>query len=217
MYISDSCNILPREKMAHQGVSTLSDRELLTLIIGSGNRHHQVPAIAQALEVLMDKSNGRSSPEEMEKIPGMGRVKSARITAAMEYARRRFCPAPNQVSFPRDVLPLVRHMTQKPQENFITLTLNGAHEVINLRIVSVGLVNRTVVHPREVYWGAITDRAAALVVCHNHPSGSVEPSQEDRNVTRRLSEAGEILGIPLLDHVIIGRKGFFSFLEEGLL
>ncbi len=217
MYVKESFNILPREKLARSGASSLSDRELLALLIGSGNRQQPVGAIAEALQGLLDRSNAAVSAEDLTQIPGIGTAKAAVIAAALEYTRRRLCPAPNRVAFPRDVLPLVRHLADRPQETFTTLTMNGAHEVIRLRIISVGLVNRTVVHPREVFVGAIKDRAAALIACHNHPSGNLDPSREDREVTHRLYQAGETIGIPLLDHIIFSSRGYTSFLEEGQL
>jgi len=97
------------------------------------------------------------------------------------------------------------------------LTLNGAHWTIRRHVVTIGLANRTMVHPREVFWPAIRDNAVAIVVAHNHPSGQIDPSNEDREVTRRLVAAGEIIGIPVLDHVIIGRDRYYSFLESGLI
>lgn len=122
-----------------------------------------------------------------------------------------------RVRVPADVLPFVARYRKRSVEVFVVLALNGASEVIRVRQVSRGLVNRTLVHPREVYRGAIRDNAAAIVVAHNHPSGSVEPSGEDREVTRRLAAAGETVGIRLLDHVIVSTRGYYSFLEQGEL
>jgi DNA repair protein RadC len=115
------------------------------------------------------------------------------------------------------VLPLIRHLADRKQEHFVCVSLNGANEVIATRIVSVGLVNRTQVHPREVFADPITDRATAVIVAHNHPSGSLEPSREDLDITRQIKSAGEILGIKLLDHVVFNQKGYYSFCEKGLL
>ena len=95
------------------------------------------------------------------------------------------------------------------------VTLNGAHGVIRVREVTRSIANRSLVHPREIFWGAIQDRAVAVVIAHNHPSGNVEPSVEDGDVTRRLVEAGQVMGIPVLDHVIVSKRGYYSFLEEG--
>ena len=116
-----------------------------------------------------------------------------------------------------DVLPLVTHWADRPQEYFLVLSLNGAHEVIRLRVVSQGILDRTIVHPREVFVHPLSDRAAAVICAHNHPSGNTEPSQEDRDLTRRLREAGELLGIPMLDHVVFTQEGYYSFLEHNAL
>jgi len=122
-----------------------------------------------------------------------------------------------KISNPGDVYKALARYGNARNERFIVITLNGGHQVIATRIVSMGLVNRTIVHPREVFWNAIKDNAVGIVVAHNHPSGNLDPSQEDLDITRRLSEAGSILGISLLDHVIFHKKGFYSFVEHGLL
>ncbi|NCN05093.1 MAG: JAB domain-containing protein [Spirochaetales bacterium] len=123
-----------------------------------------------------------------------------------------------RISSPNDALQVLDRYRKAKQEHFICLSLNGNHVVEAVRIVSIGLVNRTVVHPREVFADPIVDRAAAVLLAHNHPSGNIEPSSEDREVTRRMKEAGNILGIPVLDHIILGKgDSYFSFLESGEL
>ena len=116
---------------------------------------------------------------------------------------------------PADVLPWVKRLLRRRQECFVVVTLDGDHEVIRVREVTRGIVNRTLIHPREVFWGAVRDRATAVVIAHNHPSGNVDPSAEDVDVTNRLAEAGRVMGILVLDHVIVSRSGYYSFLEEG--
>jgi DNA repair protein RadC len=116
---------------------------------------------------------------------------------------------------PTDVLPLVRHYADRKQEHFICISINGANEFITTRVVSVGLVNKTQVHPREVFADPITDRASAIIVAHNHPSGGLLPSQEDLEITKQLTSAGEVLGIKVLDHMIFNDKGYYSLLEKG--
>lgn len=118
---------------------------------------------------------------------------------------------------PADAWKALERYKNKSAEHFFVLTLNGAHEVIAVRIVSIGLLNRTVVHPREVFIHAIRDNSAALICAHNHPSGRLDPSPEDIEITNRLRAAGEIIGVALLDHVIFGKTGFYSFVEHGLL
>jgi len=120
-----------------------------------------------------------------------------------------------RISAPTDVLSVLDSFVCEEQEHFVAVTLNGAHEVIKTHTVSKGTANSTLVHPRDVFKPALTDNAVALIIAHNHPSGNTEPSQEDRDITNRLTEAGTLLGIEILDHVIVGRKGFYSFLENG--
>ena len=120
-----------------------------------------------------------------------------------------------KITAPGDAYPMLLEYSSERSEYFIVMTLNGQHEPINTRVISMGLVNRTLVHPREVFYPAVKDNAATILMCHNHPSGNFEPSQEDIEVTRRLNQAGKIMGIEILDHMIISEKGYYSFLEEG--
>jgi DNA repair protein RadC len=133
-----------------------------------------------------------------------------------QYIAERSAPYSIKISSPGDILPPLRRYRKLKQEAFVCISLDGAHQVTKVRVISLGLINRTVVHPREVYVGAIEDRAAAIILCHNHPSGNLEPSNEDHEITQRLKKAGEIIGIPVLDHVILGKgKEYYSFLESG--
>ncbi|HOX33941.1 MAG TPA: DNA repair protein RadC [Spirochaetales bacterium] len=206
-----------RERLACEGPASLSDAELVAALIGTGTRGRGVRELAEEVVELLD--SGRGAPEEaiLRRIGGMGSAKACAVAAALELGRRLYGPRETKLASPRDVYPLVAHWADRKQERFICCSLNGAHELIAARVVSVGLVNRTVVHPREVYADPITDRACAVVVAHNHPSGRLEPSPEDREITLRLKEAGETLGLVLLDHLIFSREGFYSFVEHGLL
>jgi len=114
-----------------------------------------------------------------------------------------------------DVVPIIARYAKRRQEYFIVITLNGAHDVMRVHVVTIGILNRTMVHPREVFVHAIRERAAAVIMAHNHPSGALEPSREDRDLTKRMTDAGELLGIQVLDHVIISKNGYYSFLEKG--
>lgn len=207
----------PREKLCFQGVASLSDAELLAILIGSGNRAARVEKITTLLLDLLDRSNGNVSADTLMNIPGIGKAKATLILASLEFSRRRLCPERKRIGFPRDVLPLVSHYANRKQEYFLSISLNGAHEVIAIRVVSIGLVNRSLVHPREVFADPLQDRAAAVVIAHNHPSGNLEPSAEDKQVTSRLRNAAELLGIVFLDHVIFSEEGYYSFLEHGEL
>lgn len=155
----------------------------------------------------------------LRQIQGVGPAKAAQMTACFELARRYLLHEPEKmkISSPQDVLPFVAHLAGKRQEHFSCLTLNGAGEVIENRVITVGLLNHSLVHPREVFADAITDRAASVILVHNHPSGTLEPSSQDVAITRQLAEAGSILGIRVLDHLIITKKGSISMREKGLL
>jgi len=121
----------------------------------------------------------------------------------------------SKIKQPSDILPALQKYVKRKQEEFIVVTLDGVHSIIKVRSITKGLVNKTVLHPREVFRPAIQDNATAIILAHNHPSGNVDPSAEDGAVTKRLRAAGEILGIAVLDHLIVGSRGYYSYLESG--
>ncbi len=203
--------------MLAKGASSLSDIELLALLLGSGSKGKNVLQLAADILPLIDSKNGKLTPDDLLTVRGLGMAKACLITAAYEFARRRIKPCGLKISQAADILPLVSHLTARPQEQFVSISLNGANEVIASRILTIGLVNATQIHPREVFSESITDRASAIIVAHNHPSGNLAPSEEDKNITLRLKCAGELLGIPLLDHVVFCTSGYYSFREQGLL
>lgn len=207
----------PRERLLSAGAGSLADADLVALMLGSGVSGRPVGQLA--LEVLgqLDRNSGRAEPGALQAIAGVGPARAASLAAAMELARRYQPDQSLRIRSPADVYPLIRHFADRPQEMFVSVSLNGAHQVVRVEVVSVGLVNRTMVHPREVFAPAITARAAALVVAHNHPSGILDPSEEDQRVTARLRAAGELIGIPILDHLIFSDRAFYSFLEAGQL
>nr|CBH36998.1 probable DNA repair protein radC homolog [uncultured archaeon]CBH37634.1 putative DNA repair protein radC [uncultured archaeon] len=150
-------------------------------------------------------------------IDGIGETKACQILASFELARRYFGKKDVKITFPSDVLPFVHDISDKRQEHFVCLSLNGANEVIGNRVVTVGLLNSNQVHPREVFSNPIVDRAASIILVHNHPSGDTEPSPEDVAITKRLVEAGELLGIKIHDHVIVSKNGYTSMKERGVI
>ncbi len=209
--------VLPRERLFQAGIESLHDEELIALMIGNGVAGSPVARVSHAVMQAIDRANGPPQRSALLAISGLGPAKAASICAGFEIARRVLCPGRRKVRAPADILPVVERFVERKQECFLSISLNGAHEITATRIVSVGLVNRTVVHPREVFADPLTDRAAAIVLAHNHPSGSLEPSAEDCEVTRRLVSAGQLLGIPVLDHVIFSARGYYSFLEHNEL
>lgn len=205
----------PREKLLQKGAEALSDQELIAILLGRGTEGHDVMAMAKKVLKVLDATNCNPTIKDLQEIEGMGPAKAALIKSAMEFSRRRIKPEGLKISFPPDVLPLIRHYADRKQEHFICVSLNGANEVITSRVVSVGLVNKTQVHPREVFADPITDRASAIIVAHNHPAGGLTPSKEDIEITNRLKSSGETLGIKLLDHIIFNHTHYHSFLESG--
>ncbi|MGL1890467.1 MAG: DNA repair protein RadC [Spirochaetaceae bacterium] len=210
-------HLQPREKAVQYGIKNLSDRELLTILLGSGSRENPVNKLATKILLLLDKTDGEVSTDDLQKIKGVGTAKATLIRASLEFSRRRLCPNVTKIAYPTDILPAVRHYVTRPQEYFIVISLNGAHEIITTNVVSIGILNRTLIHPREVFSDPLKERAASLILCHNHPSGNLEPSPEDKEVTDRLVSAGELLGIKVLDHIIFSDKHYYSFTEDSLI
>lgn len=206
-----------RERLALGGPSSLSDAELVAALLGTGTRGKGVHELAEEVLSLLDSSKNDLEAKALARLAGIGGAKASAICAALELGRRLYGVRDKKIASPGDVWPIVSHWADRKQERFICCSLNGAHELIATRVVSVGLVNRTVVHPREVYADPITDRACAVIVAHNHPSGRLAPSVEDRDITERLKSAADTLGIALLDHLIFSSEGYFSFVEHGLL
>jgi DNA repair protein RadC len=205
----------PREKLIARGARVLSDQELLAVLLGKGTHQTDVMALAGKLAKVVDSKGLGVGIADLTGLQGIGEAKAALILAALEFARRRIKPEGLKITTPSDVLPLIQHFADRRQEHFLSVTVNGANEVLNVRVVSVGLVDRSLVHPREVFADVMTDRASGIIVAHNHPEGSLEPSQADIQVTQQIKQAGEIIGIPLLDHIIFNKKGYYSMLEQG--
>ena len=207
----------PREKLLRKGAPALSDQELLAVLLGKGTSEMDVMTLAGKLARLIDEKGLKVTAEDLSQFKGVGDAKATLILAAMEFARRRIKPEGVRITTPADLLPHVRHYADRKQEHFLCASINGANEILNIRVISIGLIDRSPVHPREVFADALTDRASAVIVAHNHPAGGVEPSPSDIAVTAQLREAGAIIGIELLDHIIFNRTEYFSFLEAGKL
>lgn len=208
----------PRELLFEHGPEYLSDQQLMAIMLGSGSRGNDVMKLSEAvLELYQRNPVELIDPALFCDIEGMGTAKAAQLSAALEFARRRMNPSAKKINSPADAVPLLFHYAACRKEHFLCISLNGAHEVIAVRVVSIGTLNRTLVHPREVFSEPLTDAANGIICAHNHPSGNTEPSREDIELTERLKDAGSILGISLLDHLVISETGYYSFLENGLL
>ncbi|MBO5137452.1 MAG: DNA repair protein RadC [Spirochaetaceae bacterium] len=206
-----------REKVLINGLSFPTNTELIMLLLGSGIKGVPVTILAKR---VMDTINGCRPEElidELIKIDGIGITKAVTIGAAIEFGRRQNIHRGKKILKPADAVPFVQHYSIQSQEHFVCITLNGANEIIKMHPVALGTVNRLMIHPREVFANAFKDMAASIVVCHNHPSGNCNPSEDDLETTSRLVEASKCLGIRLLDHIIVSQEGYFSFLENDLL
>ena len=211
----------PREKIERNGPDSLTDTELIAAIIGKGTKNLDVLSISERIAVLL-KTGDIPSYNELIAIDGVGPSKASLLLACFELSRRygKIPDAPSiRIASPQDIseLPDIRDLKWKKQEHFLSITLNGASELIRVRIVTKGLLNHSLVHPREVYADAITDRAASIICVHNHPSGNLTPSQQDIQITNQLADAGKLLGIDLTDHLIISKTGYLSLREAGYL
>ncbi len=207
----------PREKLLERGPQALSDAELLAILLGSGTPGRSSLELASALLKRGGPGIADMPLAGLLSIEGIGVAKACRIAAAFELARRHLQRGRPTIRAPEDALPYLQHIAAKKQEYFLCLTLNGANEVIQTRVITVGLLDSSQVHPREVFAAAISDRAAAVILAHNHPSGALEPSREDIRLTRKLVEAGKIVGIDVLDHIIVSSRGFLSLKAAGYL
>lgn len=210
----------PRERILSLGERRLSDAECLALILRTGQRGENAEQMAQRLLRLFGGLDALAGAEvrEVAAMPGLGAARAAAVAAAFGLARRlteaRFRPGA-AVRDGRAVARMVRDTARGArQEQFFALLLDARHRVLGLRVISTGGLTGAPVHPREVFAAAIRDGAAAVVVAHNHPSGDPTPSDEDRLVTERLRAAGDLIGVRLLDHLVVGRDRFFSFADE---
>ncbi|MDI6808932.1 MAG: DNA repair protein RadC [Candidatus Eisenbacteria bacterium] len=207
----------PREKLREKGAPALTDEELVATILGVGTPGVDVRTIARQVAGLIREHKCNLKLDHLLEVPGMGLAKAAQILSAFELARRHLLKETVKIVCARDVLPLLVDIAGKKQEYFVCISLNGASEVIEKRVVTIGLLDKSPVHPREVFADVIADRAAAVVFAHNHPCGELRPSEADLHMHDQLTEAGKILGLRVLDHVIVTRKGYYSFQEAGLI
>lgn len=213
----------PREKLLQLGPRNLSDAELIAILLRTGSREHS--AVELARQVLAHTGSLRTLSElehpSLFRLHGIGEVKGLTLIAAFELSRRlASLPLPPRLKITdpeavfRTYAPRLAHLKK---EVFMILILSSANGLVRDVQLSEGILNSSLVHPREVFRTAILDTAASIILLHNHPSGEVMPSGEDRQITQRLVEAGKLLNIPVLDHIIIGGNRYYSFREAGLI
>ncbi|TAH31644.1 DNA repair protein RadC [Candidatus Saccharibacteria bacterium] len=198
---------MPREKLAAKGPAALSDLELIMAQIGSGNAQADVTKISRDVKKLLAEKGSELTYEDLCGVTGLGPAKITQFMAAFELWRRQFEVSERPIiDSTEKVVELLKDIRDKKQEYFVCLSLDGANRLIAKRIITIGTLTGSLVHPREVFADAITDRAASVIVAHNHPSGSLNPSAADLAVTQRLREAAELLGLTLLDHLIVTKN-----------
>ena len=206
-----------RESAMEHGLSYLFDEELVMLILGTGNCHLPVEIMADKIVGVLDDSDPDAVVKNLLKLKGVGQGKALAVAAALELGRRRNAHLCAPITSSSDIVPFVQNYAVSTKEHFLLVTLNGSHEIIQIHVISVGTLTRGLVHPREIFGTAMRENAAAIIVCHNHPSGNCEPSEEDITVTHNLERVGEIMGIELLDHIIVCRDSYFSFVDSKML
>ena len=203
---------LPREKLRKRGVSALSDIELLQAVIGSGGSGNDFKQIAKNLDSIIQKHGADNICfDDVKSIKGIGDAKATIVFAALEFWRRRFTKqsAP-LIDSPERAAEQLGFIKNKKQEHFVLLSLDGARRLINCRTITIGTLMSSLVHPREVFSPAIEDRAASIIIGHNHPSGMLDISEQDKEVTNRIRQAGDLLGIRLDDHIIVAGDDYVS-------
>jgi DNA repair protein RadC len=203
----------PREKLQAKGASALSDYELLMAIIGSGNAQADVSKIARDVRKVIAEKGSELTYEDLLTVRSLGPAKASNIMAGFELWRRQFEVTERPViDSAEKVVAQLADIRDKKQEYFVCLTLDGANRLIAKRIITIGTLTASLAHPREVFADAITDRAASIIVAHNHPSGNLQQSEADTGLTARLQKAAEILGIKLNDHLIVTRTEYVSII-----
>ena len=211
-------DLRPREKLQARGAAALSDYELLMAMIGSGNAQADVTKIAREVRKILGEKGSNLTYEDLLKIKGLGAAKATQLMASFELWRRQFEVSERPIiDSPEKAAEQFADIRDKKQEYFVCLTLDGANRLIAKRVISIGTLTASLVHPREVFAEAITDRAASIIVAHNHPSGTLHLSEADKAITRRIKEASKTLDISVLDHLIITDEDFYSFADNGLL
>ncbi|NKB68043.1 MAG: DNA repair protein RadC [Candidatus Latescibacteria bacterium] len=212
---------LPRERLIRYGAEALRDYELLAIVLGTGYRGRHVLGVAR--DILADSPKERLlglGIEQLSRLAGVGQAKACTLVAAFELARRALQQglglAP-VIASPAEAVPLLAEIKDQRKEHFLCLYLNARHQLIHKEVISIGSLSASIVHPREVFQVAVQHSAASIILAHNHPSGDVSPSQDDIDMSRRLVQAGQIMGIDVLDHIIIGAQDYLSLKEGDLM
>lgn len=209
----------PREKLEKYGPEKLSNAELLAILLRTGGKGVNVVELSHKILKKFGGNDLTATPiRELKHTFGLGAVKACEIVACFELGRRMLYQKPaSLILSPEDVWKEMKDIRDSKKEHFVVFFLDARNQEIKREVISIGTLNANLVHPREVFEPAIIHTAAQMIIAHNHPSGNLEPSKEDREVTHRLRDAGKLLGIEVLDHIIISHSGYTSFRELQLM
>lgn len=206
-----------RERVLSYGLSYPSDSELLMLILGSGSREFPVEMLSEKILDTIQTSRPENLVERLLKIPGVGHSKALQVSAALEFGKRQTRHLNSTVHSPKDIFPFLKQYGYKKQEHFVLVVLNGAREILSITVIAIGTSSRASIDTRELFYNALMQQGSSLILCHNHPSGNLEPSEEDIRTTRSIVSGAALLGLSVMDHLIIWRESYFSFFEHQLL
>lgn len=207
----------PREKLQRKGQAALSDFELLEVMIGSGTAGANVGQIARQVQKQLQKGTESINLESLSALHGVSLATAGKILASLELAKRHLVRDVEPLRSIPDILARLADIRSKQQEYFMCMSLDGGQRLVAQRTITIGTLDTVLAHPREVFADAIVDRAACILVIHNHPSGDPTPSQKDTALTQQLAAAGQLLGIPLRDHIIVTKTDHYSFRQHHLL
>lgn len=209
---------LPREKLAKYGTDKLKDYELLALLLGSGIKGLNVLELSKKILINIKKIGIKKiTLNDLIEIKGLGSAKASQVFAVLELGKRLNIENKLEILSASDVWNFCADIRSLQRENFIAFYLDTQNCLIERQTISIGTLNTSLVHPREVFEPALSFHSASIIIVHNHPSGELVPSNEDKEVTKRLVEAGEIIGIEVRDHIIVSKNGYFSFREKKLI
>lgn len=207
----------PREKLRKKGAQALSDFELLEVIVGNGSRKTDVGTIARQIQRHLGHGIGTLNFETLTSVKGVSIATATKILAALELAKRHLLRDVEPLRNLHDIVARLDEIRSKQQEYLVCLSLDGGQRLIAMRTITIGTLDTILAHPREIFADAIADRAACIVVAHNHPSGESSPSAQDISLTQQLAAAGQLVGVSLRDHIILTKTDYFSFRQHHLL
>ena len=209
---------LPREKLAKYGSDKLKDHELLAILLGSGIKGLNVLELSKKILKVVEKAGIKNiTIDNLLEIKGLGKAKASQVFALFELGKRLNTQDKTEILSAQDVWKLSADICESKKEHFVAFYLDTQNHLIERQIISIGTLNSSLVHPREVFEPAIALHSASIIIAHNHPSQDLTPSTEDKKITERLIESGKILGIEVIDHIILSKSSYLSFQQEHLL